>query len=261
MSGKMKMLRMLLCFKKLWLKLRDKVLEKVGMSLSCLGSRRTRQSLQWCLRLPTKKLTVVSREDLLGAKICQKAKDLQDFILEALKANVGEPAFQVGQGSFFTLSSSPPLVVAPTSQFDPNTGEILHFVEDDSNPAWADLPLPWWARQIFQGISWPLVTGIPIPRLKKKTKVAATTSFSVHMPPTPSAASLPELVKKFGQIEIKLQSLSPLFESHSLQKALRIFKDWMKKDFTASFSLKVLLDVEKAYIKIFKAQLLSKAQY
>lgn len=35
----------------------------------------------------------------------------------------------------------------------------------------------------------------------------------------------------------------------------------MQKDFSASFSLKVLHDAEKALIELYKAQSLSKAQY
>ncbi|KAM1750646.1 hypothetical protein ACFX11_008861 [Malus domestica] len=73
--------------------------------------------------------------------------------------------------------------------------------------------------------------------------------------------SLSELVKKFRQIKTKLQSLSPSSESHLLQNACRIFKDWMKRDFTASFSLKILHDAEKALTELYNAHLLSKAQY
>ncbi|KAB2595672.1 hypothetical protein D8674_031122 [Pyrus ussuriensis x Pyrus communis] len=80
-------------------------------------------------------------------------------------------------------------------------------------------------------------------------------------PSTLSTSSLPNLVKKFGQIKTKLQSPSTSFESHSFQNARQIFKDWMKKDFTASFSLKTLHDAEKALIELYQAQLLSQAKY
>ncbi|KAM2504097.1 hypothetical protein PS1_038051 [Malus domestica] len=68
-----------------------------------------------------------------------------------------------------------------------------------------------------------------------------------------SATSLLDLVQKFGQIETKLQSPSPLSESHFHQNVRRVFKDWMKRDFTTSFSLKILHNIEKALIELFKA--------
>ncbi|XP_048423851.1 uncharacterized protein LOC108866069 isoform X2 [Pyrus x bretschneideri] len=117
----------------------------------------------------TKKPTVVSREDLLEAEMYQKAKDLQDSTLKALeaireerislpkaflpparivqdspprakssKAKVGESASQVGHDSSSILSTSPLLVVTPTSQFDPSTGEMLYFVEDNSNSGFGE---------------------------------------------------------------------------------------------------------------------------
>ena len=79
------------------------------------------------------------------------------------------------------------------------------------------------------------------------------------MPPASSASALPELVKKFGQIKNKLQSPPSSSESHFLQDARQIFKDWMKRDFTASFSLKILYDAEKTLIELYKAQLLSRS--
>ncbi|KAM1432595.1 hypothetical protein EV1_014570 [Malus domestica] len=83
----------------------------------------------------------------------------------------------------------------------------------------------------------------------------------ITMPSASLALSLLDLVKKFGQIKTKLQSPSTPSESPFLQNARRIFKDWMKRDFTASFSLKILYDVENALIELYKAQLLSNAQY
>ena len=131
------------------------------------------------------------------------------------------------------------------------------------------------------------MTGTHFPRPKKKAKAAASsvrapTLEIIHllqteaapstivegvreMPLPPSlfcsTTSLLDLVKKFGQIKTKLQSHSPSSESHLLQNARRIFKDWIKRDFNASFSLKILHDVEKVLIKLYKAQLLTNAQY
>ncbi|KAB2605648.1 TMV resistance protein N-like [Pyrus ussuriensis x Pyrus communis] len=128
----------------------------------------------------------------------------------------------------------PALVVTPTFQFKPSTGEMLHFVEENSNSVSigsgksppplvrkADLPRPPLASGVMR---------IPIPRPKKKAKTATATSIYAsesilslptedvpsataegtrEMPPTPLATSLPELVKKFGQIKTMLQSPSP----------------------------------------------------
>ncbi|KAB2600539.1 hypothetical protein D8674_040515 [Pyrus ussuriensis x Pyrus communis] len=81
------------------------------------------------------------------------------------------------------------------------------------------------------------------------------------MPLTPLVASLPELVKKFGQIKTKLQSPPHSSKSFPLQNVSHIFKDWMRRDFTASFNLKVLHDAKMALTELYKAQSLSKAQY
>ena len=128
--------------------------------------------------------------------------------------------------------------------------------------------------------------GISIPRpAKKRVKTTAAATFTPSLapqispalltevvstitveavkvvPPASSASSLPDLVKKFGQIKTKLQSPPTSFKSHLLQNARQIFEDWVKRDFTSSFSLKILCDPEKALIELYKAQLLSKAQY
>lgn len=128
------------------------------------------------------------------------------------------------------------------------------------------------------------VTGTPIPRPKKKAKTIAAASIPTsipasipylpteaassaitegarEMPPTPPTSSLLDVVKKFKQIKTKLQSPSSASEFPLLVNARQIFKDWMKKDFTAFFSLNVLYDAEKALTELYKAQSLSKAQY
>ncbi|KAM1179799.1 hypothetical protein ACFX13_019282 [Malus domestica] len=112
------------------------------------------------------------------------------------------------------------------------------------------------------------VTGASIPCPEQRAKTAATTSptstlsfenlpilpskvvpvvatESVRdMPPASSTTSLLDLVKKFGQIKNKLQSPPTISELPLFQRARKLFKDWRKKGFTASFSLKVLYDVE-----------------
>ncbi|KAB2615268.1 hypothetical protein D8674_021856 [Pyrus ussuriensis x Pyrus communis] len=200
----------------------------------------------------TKKPTVVSRKDPLGAEMYQKAKDLSSSI----------------------PSTSHPLVVASTSQFDSSTGEMLHFVEEYNNPmSTSSMNLsPSPMQEVITPYSKALGS------ILKKVKTAVTTSISApaleilhslpteavpsvtakgvgEIPPplssTPSVTSLPKLVNKFGQIKTKLQSPSLSLESHLLQNASRIFEDWMKRDFTASFSLKILHDAKKAQYKSF----------
>ncbi|XP_050147333.1 uncharacterized protein LOC126622606 [Malus sylvestris] len=376
----MKRLGMPLFFKKLQMKQKDKVLEQVGMSPSYLETLWVKQNMQWSLgqrvglgqqandfnflesrASSNQEAYRCSREDPLGAEMYQKAKDLQDSTLETLEAKVGESASQVEHGSYSIPSTSHPLVVAPTSQFDPSTREMLPFVEENiaeifvvsevisprvspypatitkelphstkvSTQAFGEssgtiphspvngsgppsnqesLPLIARPRAPFKApgedsgqslprlvhkkeLPWPplasRVTGIPILRPKKKVKIAATTSISASTPkilpclPTETAPSataegvgemppplsstlsttfLPELVKKFRQIKTKLQSPSPSSICLILlQNAHRIFKNWMKKDFTASFNLKIFHDAEKALTKLYNAQLLSKA--
>ncbi|XP_070661360.1 disease resistance protein RPV1-like isoform X3 [Malus domestica] len=138
----------------------------------------------------TKKPTVVSREEPLGAKLYKKDKPVIDATLKELedirgegsikpeasspsarpkhvspsrakpsKAKVGELASQVGQGSSSIPSTSPSLVVAPTSQFDPSSGEMLHFVEDNSNSSFPGHESQQLAATAF---GEPIVPDIPV---------------------------------------------------------------------------------------------------
>lgn len=72
--------------------------------------------------------------------------------------------------------------------------------------------------------------------------------------PLPSSApSLPNMMKKFGQIKHKLQSSPTSHEFPLFQKARHIFKDWV--------SLKVLHYAEKALGKLHQARLLTQIQH
>ncbi|KAB2603291.1 TMV resistance protein N-like [Pyrus ussuriensis x Pyrus communis] len=201
--------------------------------------------------------------DPLGAEMYQKAKDLQDSIFAALEIlhfveednNLSFPAQEFHQPIATNLgdpvtSGEGPGTISPTLV---SKGDIFQQLNVTTHPptsskalgpSQADLPRLDLASR---------VTGTPIPRPKKKAKIAAT---FINMPLTPLPSSLPKLVKKFGQIKTKLQSFPPSVESFILHNARQIFKDWMKRDFTVSFSLKVLHDAEKALIELFKAQLL-----
>ncbi|KAB2595725.1 TMV resistance protein N-like [Pyrus ussuriensis x Pyrus communis] len=256
----------------------------------------------------TKKPTFVSREEPLGAKMYQKDKPVLDTTLKELEVSNREVKQILEKTSSPAEEFQPPATTAFGKPIVPEIPVVLEVTspegsgiipppqvsENDplqplketthppppskaSGSIQADLPRP----PLTSG-----VMGIPIPRPKKKTKVADVTSISTsesfpslpieaalsataegiggtHPPlvSTPSAASLPKLVKKFGQIKTKLQSSLSSSESPLLQNAHQIFKDWMKRDFTASFSLKILHDAEKALTELYKVQLLSKAQY
>ncbi|KAB2614643.1 hypothetical protein D8674_021231 [Pyrus ussuriensis x Pyrus communis] len=171
-------------------------------------------------------------------------------------AKVGEHASSVGQSSVSTYSTfSPTLVVTPTSQFDPRTREMLHYVEDDSTSGSGEgsgqshpplIPIPWPKKKKIDA-----TTSNPISRslLPLSTELASTNSASgggrVMLPPPlafiPATASLSELVREFGQIKTSLRSP-------------RLFREWMRRDITTYFSLKALHDAEKALIELYKAQ-------
>ncbi|KAM1486180.1 hypothetical protein ACFX2I_000411 [Malus domestica] len=113
------------------------------------------------------------------------------------------------------------------------------------------------------------VTGIPIPQPRKVVTTApksspfifvedastAATFRGARVMPSPLAsipatASLPELVREFGQIKTKLRSPRCPFEPQVLHRG---FKEWMQRDFTASFSLKALQEAEKTLTELYKA--------
>ncbi|KAB2612934.1 TMV resistance protein N-like [Pyrus ussuriensis x Pyrus communis] len=68
----------------------------------------------------------------VGMEMKQSDKEVLAKILEELNAKEGTPVPQVGQALNFHSSSFPPIMmVTPTSQFNPITGEMLHFAEDN----------------------------------------------------------------------------------------------------------------------------------
>ncbi|KAB2612494.1 hypothetical protein D8674_034810 [Pyrus ussuriensis x Pyrus communis] len=177
----------------------------------------------------TKKPNIISRKDPLGAEMYQKAKDMQDSTLAALEPSPTQE-FQPASTTFGEPIIPKILVVLEVISpraFGEGLGTIPPSPVSGSDPP----PATRSHYPSFQGLGLYLAT------------------------------SLSQLVKKFGQIETKLQSPSPSFESPLLQNVRQIFKDWMKRDFNASFSLKILHDAEKALTELYNAQLLSKAQY
>ncbi|KAB2622238.1 hypothetical protein D8674_024420 [Pyrus ussuriensis x Pyrus communis] len=154
-----------------------------------------------------------------GLERQQIDKEVFAKILEQLKSSVGQaPA---------PSSSSIPLamVVTPTSQFNLTTGEMLHFVEDD-NAFFLRYQLS--KRRLVLGLFMLLFRQqhILLPKFMAYLRykhtcvdVAAESSISIptkvttataafggtgmmphHLASFPTMASLPELVKKFGQI-------------------------------------------------------------
>ncbi|KAM1086311.1 hypothetical protein ACFX1Q_012746 [Malus domestica] len=94
------------------------------------------------------------------------------------------------------------------------------------------------------------------PSLKETGVRTPPLSFSFS-----TTTNLPELFEEFGQLETRLKFSKRSSESSGLQEQPRSFQEWVKKDFSASFSLKALHDIEKVTIELFKAGQLSKTQH
>ncbi|KAM1974002.1 hypothetical protein EV1_020039 [Malus domestica] len=115
------------------------------------------------------------------------------------------------------------------------------------------------------------ISRIPIPQPRKSdvaksshsisvdaaTAVAAFGGAVVMLHPLvsfPATASLPEQVREFEQIWTKLKSPKRPFEPQHLQDQRMVFREWMQRDFSASFSLNALQDAEKALTDLYQAQ-------
>ncbi|KAM1160148.1 hypothetical protein ACFX19_033798 [Malus domestica] len=81
-----------------------------------------------------------------------------------------------------------------------------------------------------------------------------------HASPFSKTAKLPELFEEFGQLETRLKS-SKHFSPSGFPEQERVFQEWARKDFSASFSLKALYDLEKVTSELFKVGQLSKTQH
>ncbi|KAB2630738.1 hypothetical protein D8674_008257 [Pyrus ussuriensis x Pyrus communis] len=118
---------------------------------------------------------------------------------------------------------------------------LLHLLARHLVRIWASQPV--MSRVVLhQPLRATGVSGIPIPRPKKV--VATKSSHSIHvevatiavasggagvmlplLASLPAITSLPELVRKFGQIRTKLRSLRHPSEPQHLQEQHRIFKE------------------------------------
>lgn len=206
-------------------------------------------------------------------------------------AKVGTPAPLVGQSSAPTSSTfTPAMVVTPISEFNPTTGEFLHYVEDNStsvsplfftpflklffkflnNQAFDEgsgkSPRPTTSKVVILRSSNAFgVTWIPI-HWPKKTAAATSFAFgassSISIKATfGEAGVMPHPLASIPVMASLLRSPRHPSEPQNLQDQCRIFKKWMKNDFTASFSLKELQEAEKALTELCKAQQMSKVQY
>ncbi|KAM2084315.1 hypothetical protein ACFX1R_022163 [Malus domestica] len=93
--------------------------------------------------------------------------------------------------------------------------------------------------------------------------VSSERTIGLDPPPFSSSdpAKLPKLFEALGRLETRLKSSTqPSATSMSLEQK-QIFQEWAKKEFTASFSLKALCDLEKVITKFFKTGRLSKPQH
>ncbi|KAM1299031.1 hypothetical protein ACFX2F_025770 [Malus domestica] len=99
--------------------------------------------------------------------------------------------------------------------------------------------------------------GIEKARGTETTPSVGTTSLEetrVQNPPPASpfskTAKLPELFEEFGQLETRLKS-SKHSSPSGFPEQQRVFQEWARKDFSASFSLKALCDLEKVTSELF----------
>ncbi|XP_050126751.1 uncharacterized protein LOC126603825 [Malus sylvestris] len=94
-------------------------------------------------------------------------------------------------------------------------------------------------------------------KLKTAPSVGATSleETEVRNPPPASpfspTAKLPELFEKFGQLETRLKS-SKHSSPSGFPEQKRVLQEWARNDFSTSFSLKALYDLEKVTSELFK---------
>ncbi|KAM1258120.1 hypothetical protein ACFX2J_037594 [Malus domestica] len=82
--------------------------------------------------------------------------------------------------------------------------------------------------------------------------------------PSPSSsdpAKLPKLFEALGRLKTRLKSSKQASTKSMSSEQQQIFQTWAKKEFTASFSLKALCDLERVITEFFKNDRLSKPQY
>ncbi|KAM1554742.1 hypothetical protein ACFX1Z_007449 [Malus domestica] len=93
--------------------------------------------------------------------------------------------------------------------------------------------------------------------------VSSERTIGLDPPPFSSSdpAKLPKLFEALGRLETRLKSSTQPSATSMFLEQKQIFQEWAKKEFTASFSLKALCDLEKVITEFFKTGRLSKPQY
>ncbi|KAM1307466.1 hypothetical protein ACFX2H_009713 [Malus domestica] len=93
--------------------------------------------------------------------------------------------------------------------------------------------------------------------------VSSEGTITPDPPPFPSSdpAKLPKLFEALGRLETRLKSSTQPSATSMSSEQQQIFQEWAKKEFTASFSLKALCDLEKVITEFFKTGRLSKPQH
>ncbi|XP_050125767.1 uncharacterized protein LOC126603047 [Malus sylvestris] len=194
--------------------------------------------------------------------------------------------------------SSPALDATPSSQFDPSTEVMLHFVDEGSN-----LPSPVYEPPLPSVVSdnEPIVPEIPVTSEVIVSWAHACPIVDIDEPPfslagggksspqrgfntipgeTPGLSqqvlketSPPRLVRKSKCSHPHLSSRGTEIPPSGIEKIRqteiaphsseqqRVFQEWARKDFNALFSLKTLCDLEKVTIESFKTGRLSKPQH
>ncbi|XP_070677798.1 uncharacterized protein [Malus domestica] len=106
---------------------------------------------------------------------------------------VGAVAPLVGQSSTSIPSTSPPLMVALTSQFDPRTGEMLHFVEDNTTSVFGE----------------PIVPEIPVVSEVTSPQASPQTTATIEELPLPIQDPAQIVEEKDLQIAALVSRLEP----------------------------------------------------
>ncbi|KAM1636509.1 hypothetical protein ACFX14_014457 [Malus domestica] len=87
---------------------------------------------------------------------------------------------------------------------------------------------------------------------------------AVHDSPSftpPRPAKLPRLFEALGRLETRLKSSRQSSATPISSEQKRVLHEWARKDFTSSFSLRALCDLEKIITESFKTGRLSKSQH
>ncbi|KAB2599039.1 hypothetical protein D8674_041197 [Pyrus ussuriensis x Pyrus communis] len=212
-------------------------------------------------KIGTMSLTILDMAQVFGLRPSGRVVDVtHDWSPSSrLTAEIGEPVPTIGQ-SYALIPSTPPpsLVVTPTSQFNPSTGDMLHFVKDSSNSSSSVQETNQPPTISFRE---PIVLESPVVSEGLGEGSAKTTASTPRASPPAKTASTVATSEGAGKVHSPLVPISVTTSLLELFKEFRQLNTRLRKDFSASFSLKALYDVKKAIIELHKADQLSKVQY